>query len=51
MISNIMQEMLKGSSVIRAMFEEGQKMEKLYGKENVFDFSIFTQQFYENRDF
>lgn len=40
MISNSMQEMLKGSSVIRAMFEEGQKMEKIYGKENVFDFSL-----------
>ena len=40
MISKKMKEMVKGSSVIRAMFEEGKKMVVKYGAENVFDFSL-----------
>lgn len=40
MISNSMVELVKNSSTIRAMFEEGQKMAKVYGAENVYDFSI-----------
>lgn len=40
MISKKMQEALKGSSTIRAMFEEGNRLRALYGAENVFDFSI-----------
>lgn len=40
MISNSMIELVKNSSTIRAMFEEGQKMAKIYGAENVYDFSI-----------
>jgi len=31
---------LKKSSGIRAMFEEGEKLRKIYGPENVFDFSL-----------
>ncbi|OGO79751.1 MAG: aspartate aminotransferase [Clostridiales bacterium GWC2_40_7] len=31
---------LKQSSVIRAMFEEGEKLRRIYGAENVFDFSL-----------
>lgn len=40
MISKKMQELVKGSSVIRAMFEEGKKMAQKYGVENVYDFSL-----------
>ncbi len=40
MISNKMQKLVKNNSVIRQMFEEGKKLEKIYGKENVYDFSL-----------
>lgn len=40
MISNKMVDLVKGSSVIRAMFEEGQRLAKIYGAENVYDFSL-----------
>ena len=40
MISEKMKKMVEGSSAIRAMFEEGNKLAKIYGKENVFDFSL-----------
>jgi len=40
MVSNKMANLVEGSSVIRKMFEEGTRLAKLYGPENVFDFSI-----------
>lgn len=40
MIAKQMEELVNGSSVIRAMFEEGKKMAAEYGEENVFDFSL-----------
>lgn len=40
MISKKMVDLVAGSSVIRAMFEEGKKMAALYGSENVYDFSL-----------
>ncbi|WP_040411944.1 pyridoxal phosphate-dependent aminotransferase [Desulfosporosinus sp. OT] len=40
MISIKMQEQVKSSSVIRAMFEEGKRLAEIHGAENVFDFSI-----------
>lgn len=40
MISKKMEELVKGSSVIRAMFEEGKLMAEKYGAENVYDFSL-----------
>lgn len=40
MISEKMVGLVKGSSVIRAMFEEGKKMAEIYGAENVYDFSL-----------
>ncbi len=40
MISNRMKAMVAGSSVIRAMFEEGKKMAREVGAENVYDFSL-----------
>jgi len=40
MISEKMKEQVQGSSIIRAMFEEGKKMAEIYGAENVFDFSL-----------
>lgn len=40
MISEKMKGLISTSSVIRAMFEEGKNMAKLYGKENVYDFSL-----------
>lgn len=40
MISKKMTKYVENSSAIRAMFEEGKRLTKLYGAENVFDFSI-----------
>ena len=40
MISNKMKKLVKNNSVIREMFEEGKRLEKIYGKENVYDFSL-----------
>ncbi len=40
MISRKMEGLVKGSSVIRAMFEEGRRLAAEYGSENVFDFSL-----------
>lgn len=40
MISEKMKQLVAGSSIIRAMFEEGKKLAAIHGKENVFDFSI-----------
>ena len=40
MISEKMVDLVKNSSVIRKMFEEGMRLAEIYGAENVFDFSI-----------
>ena len=40
MISENMVKALQGGSKIRKMFEEGNRLKKIYGAENVFDFSI-----------
>lgn len=40
MISKKMEPLVKNSSVIRAMFEEGAKMKARYGEDKVFDFSL-----------
>ncbi len=40
MISEKMKEAVEGGSAIRQMFEEGGRLSKLHGAENVFDFSI-----------
>ena len=40
MVSDKMKELMKNNSVIRQMFEEGKKLVEIYGKENVFDFSL-----------
>lgn len=40
MISQKMKGFVEGSSVIRAMFEEGKKMAKQYGADKVYDFSL-----------
>lgn len=40
MISKKMENMVANSSAIRAMFEEGNRLTKIYGSENVFDFSL-----------
>lgn len=40
MISQKMRPFIANGSAIRAMFEEGLKMQKTFGAENVFDFSI-----------
>ena len=40
MISKKMEHMVANSSAIRAMFEEGTRMAKEFGKENVYDFSL-----------
>ncbi|MBW6410212.1 pyridoxal phosphate-dependent aminotransferase [Clostridium weizhouense] len=40
MISNKMKKLTANNSTIRAMFEEGKKLAKIYGEENVFDYSI-----------
>ena len=40
MISEKMKVLVAGSSVTRAMFEEGNRLAKIYGRENVYDFSL-----------
>lgn len=40
MISEKMRPLVENNSVIRQMFEEGQKMAEEFGQENVFDFSL-----------
>lgn len=40
MISEKMKEIMKSGSAIRAMFEEGKRLAQIYGKENVYDFSL-----------
>lgn len=40
MLSKKMETLVKNSSVIRAMFEEGKRLSAIYGEENVFDFSL-----------
>lgn len=40
MIADKMKELVNGSSVIRAMFEEGKRLAAIYGAENVYDFSL-----------
>ncbi|MCX5799494.1 MAG: pyridoxal phosphate-dependent aminotransferase [Proteobacteria bacterium] len=39
-ISKKISELMKDSSWIRAMFEEGEKLKKIYGQENIFDFTL-----------
>lgn len=40
MISNKINNRLANSSMIRAMFEEGTRLKKVYGEDKVFDFSL-----------
>ncbi len=40
LVSEKMKTFMTGNSAIRAMFEEGKKMAKLYGKDKVYDFSL-----------
>ena len=40
MISESMKNLVKNNSVIREMFEEGKRLSKIYGKENIYDFSL-----------
>ena len=40
MIAEKMKNMVANSSAIRAMFEEGNRLAQIYGKENVYDFSL-----------
>ncbi len=40
MTAKSMMPYVKGNSAIRAMFEEGTRLAQIYGKENVYDFSL-----------
>ncbi len=40
MIADKMRPLVENNSAIRAMFEEGKKMAAMYGRENVYDFSL-----------
>lgn len=40
MIAEKMKDLVNNNSVIREMFEEGKRLAKIYGKENVYDFSL-----------
>lgn len=40
MISEKIAQSLSGSSLIRAMFEEGERLRKIHGKDKVYDFSL-----------
>jgi aspartate aminotransferase len=39
-ISKKVKNALEGASWVRKMFEEGEELKRLYGEENVFDFSL-----------
>ncbi len=45
MISEKMIKLAGGNSAIRAMFEEGNRLAALYGRENVYDFSLGNPNF------
>lgn len=45
MISQQMQKLLSKQSFIRQMFEEGTRLKQIYGKENVYDFSLGNPNF------
>ena len=45
MISEKMIRLTQNNSVIRAMFEEGTRLAALYGRENVYDFSLGNPNF------
>ena len=45
MISEKMKKLAGGNSAIRAMFEEGNRLAALYGRENVYDFSLGNPNF------
>lgn len=40
MISQVVEELIKNSSTIHAIYEEGKKLEEDYGEENVYNFSL-----------
>lgn len=40
MIADSMTGLVENNSVVREMFEEGKRLSKMYGEENVFDFSL-----------
>ena len=40
MIADKMKGFVNNNSAIRAMFEEGNRLAGIYGRENVFDFSL-----------
>lgn len=40
MISEKMKGPVANNSAVKEMFEEGKRLEKIYGKENVYDFSL-----------
>ncbi len=40
MISKKIKEVIRSGSAIRAMFEEGKRLAQIYGKDNVYDFSL-----------
>ena len=50
MISEKMKGFVAGSSVIRAMFEEGKRLASIYGADKVYDF-IWTGNFSDARNF
>jgi len=39
-ISKAINKSMRDSSWIRSMFEEGEKMKKVYGPENILDFTL-----------
>ena len=39
-ISKKVKNSLNGASWVRRMFEEGRRMKRIYGEENVYDFSL-----------
>lgn len=40
MVSKSIESLMKNNSIIREMFDEGKRLEKIYGEENIFDFSM-----------
>ena len=40
MISRKIQKLLNNNKIVKEMFEEGRRLKEIYGKENVYDFSL-----------
>ena len=40
MVADNIKKLVQNNSVVREMFEEGKRLKKIYGENNVYDFSL-----------